>query len=69
MQSSWSATEHCTILWWRKEQRHGLHLSKMKRILAYSLKKEKKKELILKIDYGYIIDNNNNGRKTKKKKN
>lgn len=41
----------------------------MKRILAYSLKKEKKKELILKIDYGYIIDNNNNGRKTKKKKN
>lgn len=67
MQSSWSATEHYTILWWRKEQRHGLHLSKMKRMLAYSLKK--KKELILKIDYGYIIDNNNNSRKTKKKKN
>lgn len=39
----------------------------MKRMLAYSLKK--KKELILKIDYGYIIDNNNNSRKTKKKKN
>lgn len=66
MQSSWSATEHYTILWWRKEQRHGLHLSKIKRMLAYSLKK---KELILKIDYGYIIDNNNNSRKTKKKKN
>lgn len=39
----------------------------MKRMLAYSLKK--KEELILKIDYGYIIDNNNNSRKTKKRKN
>lgn len=40
MQWSWITEEHYTALWWREEQRHGLHLSNLKDI---HFKREEKK--------------------------